>query len=60
MHFSHPDAIQSPFHLWCTGGHYQAVIPLVKVKIRKTAAQSHAFRESIVLDKKDVLAAHDE
>ena len=59
MHFTHPDAIRSPFHIYCNDVHYQAVVPLVNVKVRTTAVESFAFRETNVLLKKDVLAVRD-
>ena len=55
MHFSDPLAINSPFHLYCNGRHYQAVVPVYKVKIRTSALLSFAFTDSNVLVKRDVL-----
>ena len=34
MRFSDTRVVNSPFHIYCTGGHYQAVVPLAKVQIR--------------------------
>ena len=55
MRISDPEALRSPFHLWCTGGHYQAIVPLGKVAIRRQAASSLAFKDSNTLNRTDVL-----
>ena len=34
MRLSDPGVVNSPFHIYCTDGHYQAVVPLAKVQIR--------------------------
>jgi hypothetical protein len=34
MRLSDPRVVNSPFHIYCTDGHYQAVVPLAKVQIR--------------------------
>jgi hypothetical protein len=55
MGISAPEAIDTPFHIWCTGGHYQAIVPLTRVYISRTAAESFAFKESNTLNRTDVL-----
>ena len=46
MQVTHPDAASTPFHIWCNGGHYQALVSLSKVQLHSKALASRAFLES--------------
>jgi hypothetical protein len=43
-------AEQSPFVLWCTGGHYQAVLKLQDVEVLSSALHAPRFTLGNVLD----------
>ncbi len=44
----------SPFVIWCTGGHYQALVNLADVEVTTSALQSRPFIESNVLTPNDI------
>lgn len=52
--YSTDAAHSSPFFLWCTGAHYQAIVSLQHVEVRESALNSHRFRVSDSVDAKDV------
>jgi hypothetical protein len=54
MHITDPAAARSPLHLWCTGGHYQALVPLDKVQLKRGAVQSDVYKLCHVVECKDV------
>ena len=48
-------AVQNtPFVLWCNGGHYQAIVPLNLFRASAGKVSAFRFLESNVLDKKDL------
>ena len=49
-----PRAEASPFFLWCTGGHYQALVKLQDVEVRSSALAQPAFTLSNCLQSADV------
>ena len=46
-------AVDTPFFLWCTGGHYQAFVKIDQFEILSTAFERTAFKESCLLYAKD-------
>ena len=42
-------AVNSPFFLWCTGGHYQAFVKIHEFEVLSTALQTFPFIESSLL-----------
>jgi hypothetical protein len=42
-------AVDSPFFLWCTGGHYQAFVKIHEFEVLSTALQTFPFIESSLL-----------
>ena len=46
MPVTHPEAASTPFHVWCSGGHYQALVSLSQVQLRSGALASHAYQQS--------------
>jgi hypothetical protein len=50
MHFSEEGAVRSPFFLWCTGSHYQALVKLCDYEVLSTALELPAFKNSRILD----------
>ncbi len=52
--FNDSRAELSPFVIWCTGGHYQALVNLADVEVRTSALQSRPFIESNVLTPNDI------
>ena len=47
-------AQSSPFFLWCTGGHYQAIVPLRNLEVLDTALSKPSFIDSNVLSCDDI------
>jgi hypothetical protein len=47
-------ALETPFKLWCNGGHYQAMVPLDSVTVRREALLSQSYVQGGYLHKKDV------
>ena len=50
------NAVDSPFFLWCTGGHYQAFVKIDQFEILATALERPAFKESCLLYANDFRA----
>ncbi len=49
------DDVQStPFHFWCTGAHYQAVLPLTRCSVRAEKLRTVAYTESNLLQCDDI------
>ena len=48
------DIRSTPFVLWCTGNHYQAVVPKQNVRIATKALTSFRYKNSNVIGSKDV------
>ena len=53
--FDSMDARVSPYHVWCTGGHYQAILPLQGISVRASVVNEFAFTQSNVLQCGDVV-----
>lgn len=51
MDCSDENAVASPFFLWCTGGHYQAIVKVSDFEILASAFESQPFKTSRLLDK---------
>ena len=47
-------SLETPFKLWCNGGHYQAMVPLDSVMVRREALLSESYVQGGYLHKKDV------
>jgi hypothetical protein len=43
LRFDDEQAEQTPFFLWCTGGHYQAIVKLQDVEVRSSALSAPGF-----------------
>ena len=43
------DVQSTPYHFWCTGGHYQAVVPLTRCSVLAASLDTHAYLESNLL-----------
>lgn len=54
MMYDDHEAERSPFFLWCTGGHYQAIVKTEDVQVRSSALRAHAFTDSNFLNSDDV------
>jgi hypothetical protein len=52
--FDDEEVEQSPFFLWCTGGHYQAIVRLSDVEVLDTALSKVSFTEGTVLSCDDI------
>ena len=52
--FDDEEVEQSPFFLWCTGGHYQAIVRLSDVEVLDTALSTYNFKQSNVLSCVDI------
>ncbi len=51
MDCSDENAVASPFFLWCTGGHYQAIVKVSDFEILASALESQPFKTSRLLEK---------
>jgi hypothetical protein len=54
MRFDDEEVERSPFFLWCTGGHYQAIVRLSDVEVLDTALSKKSFTEANVLSCDDI------
>ena len=50
INFDDRRAEQSPFFLWCTGGHYQAILKLQDVEVVSSALSAPGFIHGNVLN----------
>jgi hypothetical protein len=48
------NAQSSPFFLWCTGGHYQALVRLQDIQVLESALSNNSFIEGNLLNKEDI------
>jgi hypothetical protein len=54
MDYFHEEAQGTPFFLWCTQGHYQAIVPLNQIEVLESAICDRSFEESNLLLKQDI------
>ena len=54
MRIDEAEVEQTPFFLWCTGGHYQAIVRLCDVEVISTALSQASFKEGNVLSCDDI------
>jgi len=52
--FNEEGAEGSPFFLWCTGGHYQAILKLQDVEVLSSALSAPGFMHGNVLKSDDI------
>ena len=50
------DVQSTPYHFWCTGGHYQAVLPLTRCSVRAASLKTPAYVESNLLQCDDIIS----
>ena len=54
INFDDRRAEQSPFFLWCTGGHYQAILKLQDVEVLSSALLAPRYTLGQVLNSEDI------
>ena len=52
--FSDAGAEGSPFFLWCTGGHYQALVKIFEFEVRSSALSAPPYIHGNVLNSDDI------
>ena len=48
------DVQSTPYHFWCTGAHYQAVLPLTRCSVRAASLRTKTYAESNLLQCDDI------
>jgi hypothetical protein len=54
IRFDDDRAEQSPFFLWCTGGHYQALVKIFEFEVRSSALSAPPYIHGNVLNSDDI------